>query len=55
VLVARLGVNHLDRDGHDLALELACLLRGGRLLERVGRERVLRVARNVVLRSNVLA
>jgi len=54
-LLVRLRVGPLGADGHDLALELARLL--GRLgaLERRRRERVLLVARDLVLGRNVLA
>lgn len=53
-LVARLGVRDLRHDGHDLRNELAGLLRGGGLLERLGCKVVLHVARDVVLFGDVL-
>lgn len=52
-LVSSLGVD--DRDGNDLRHELASVLSAHGLLVRVGRECVLRLARDAVMRSDVLA
>ena len=55
VLLARLGVRDLGRNGNDLVDESAGLLRGGGLLERLGGKGVLHLTRDVILGRDVLA